>query len=495
MTAPAQDPEAAQTMAATDRRTPASSREALQRFVQGQSAPALAERLWAWAENDRGLMAELKAWAIEHNAAGDPKALRSAITELLGHHGDYLDCGESDAYALRASRVLNLLSPLLESDPVSLRVLCEHALRCIYPVAESADDSNGEIGGLMEQLMDCLLDALRAAPPPASWLQSWFALMAEDPFGLWDEATVLEAAGIEVQAHYGGRAQKDWQDWQSQHPPAPVSGAGQHASLRDDGERIRLRRRYLNSVNLQGAPLVLKNAMAESAQLPYEFGELVAHCEAQGWFGEALQWAQTAAQRYPDDWRCESDLLRCCEREGLHDASLALLRRRLEKSPNVAAYQTVLQAAERAGHDRAAYRAELFVWAEQHALAQQDTQRQRARQGTPVLHSVDIRVQWLLADGQPVQALALVQQPGTHCDPHTLTALAQQLPATHHAVAVQLLQQVFVTAMQTASSPYSAPLALVRAILVRMPAAEQATWLATLRTQYKPKRNFIAGLP
>ena len=106
-----------------------------------------------------------------------------------------------------------------------------------------------------------------------------------------------------------------------------------------------------------------------------------------------------------------------------------------------------------------------------------------------------MRVQWLMADGQPEQALALVQQPGTHCDPRTLTALAQQLPAAHHAAAVQLLQQVFVSAMQTAMSPYSAPLALVRTIVARMTPTEQAAWLATLRVQYKPKRNFIAGLP
>ena len=60
---------------------------------------------------------------------------------------------------------------------------------------------------------------------------------------------------------------------------------------------------------------------------------------------------------------------------------------------------------------------------------------------------------------------------------------------------MHLLQRVFDFAMGHASSPYAEPLALVRHILARMPPAQQLRWLAELRTQYKPKRNFIAGLP
>ena len=37
--------------------------------------------------------------------------------------------------------------------------------------------------------------------------------------------------------------------------------------------------------------------------------------------------------------------------------------------------------------------------------------------------------------------------------------------------------------------------ARVREILERLPPAERSAWLADLRARYKPKRNFIAGLP
>ena len=497
--APAQDPQAVKKVAAVAKRarTQASNREALQRFVQGQSACALAERLWDWAENDRDLMAELKAWSAEHSAAGDPKALRSAIATLLRDHSGFLDWRESSAYAHRAAKVLPMLRPWLERDPAQLLALCEHALRCIYKVAEHADDSNGEVGGLMQDVMDLLTKALRASPPPAAWVERWFALMQADPWGLWDEKSILAAAGPAVLARYAAQARADWQDWQRLHPATAPPGLPARTVRGYDHQRSQLRRRYLDSLALQDDPLALREAMADSAQEWHEFCALVALCEQQGWLREALQWAEAGVRQHPGDRRCEDDLLRCYERDGWDEEALALWRRRLQARPDVSTYRAVLTAAERAGCDRARYRAELFAWAEQREQAELDAARKRTRThaGDPALRSIDVRVSWHLADAEPQQALALVRQPGNGCRLDTLEALARQLPAENGADAVQLLQRVFDVAMAGASSPYATPLALVRDILARMPLAQQAPWLTDLRVRYKPKRNFIAGLP
>ena len=301
--APAQDPQAVKKVAAVAKRarTQASNREALQRFVQGQSADALAERLWDWAENDRDLMAELKAWSAEHSAAGDPKALRSAIATLLRDHSGFLDWRESSAYAHRAAKVLPMLRPWLERDPAQLLALCEHALRCIYKVAEHADDSNGEVGGLMQDVMDLLTKALRASPPPAAWVERWFALMQADPWGLWDEKSILAAAGPAVLARYAAQARADWQDWQRLHPATAPPGLPARTVRGYDHQRSQLRRRYLDSLALQDDPLALREAMADSAQEWHEFCALVALCEQQGWLREALQWAEAGVRQHPGD--------------------------------------------------------------------------------------------------------------------------------------------------------------------------------------------------
>lgn len=499
--APAQDPQAVKKIAAVAKRarTLASNREALQRFVQGQSAAALAERLWAWAESDRNLMADLKAWAVQHSAAGDPKALRSAITGLMASRRDYLDWRESGAYAHQAGKVLPLLRESLERNPEQTRELCEHALRCVYKVAENADDSDGEIGGLMEDVMGVLAAALRAAPPPGVWLDRWMALMQCDPWGLWSESTILAAAGPAVQARYAAKASADWQDWQRRHPPVaqPAKPGRADRSAEYDHGRAQLRRRYLDSLRQQDEPRALLEAMVASAQMAHEFVELVELCESQNWMREALQWAQVGARNHPGDSRCEQALLRCYERDGWDDEALAIWRRRLEKDAEPAIYKALLKAAERAGHDRDAYRSDLFAWAEQRELAELDAERKRSAgyQSAEPARVVRVRVAWYLAERNLEQALALVQQPGTRCDARLLETLALQLPPGKHAAAVQLLQRVFEPLMARASSPYTEPLALVKKILQRMEPAQQATWLATLRLRYKPKRNFLAGLP
>lgn len=487
--APVPDAQAARKVAAVAKRarTQASNRDALHAFVRAQPAQALAERLWAWAGYDRALMADLKAWQAEHSAGNDTKALRGAIGDLLRQRSGYLDWHEMPTYMRRAGRVLPLLQPWLQRDPAELRALCEHALRCLYKVAEHADDSNGELGGLMQDLIALLTQALHAAPPPAAWVERWFTLMAEDPWGLWDEKAILAAAGPAVLARYTERVREEWDRWQRSHP----------ATGRYDYQRSQLRGRYLASIAAQGDPRALRDAMAASAADPGEFHDLVALCEGQGWYREAFQWAQAAAKRHPQDWRSEDDLLRCYERDGWDEEALAIWRRRLAANASPDVYQSALKAAERAGRDRAAYRAELFAWAEQREAEALQARRKNpyGLQADPMERDVSLRTAWLLADRDLEAALALVQQSGVRCAAATLETLARKLPRRHHADAAQLLQRVFAQAMERATSPYAKPLELVREILERLPSAQQAAWLAELRTRYKPKRNFIAGLP
>ncbi len=184
-------------------------------------------------------------------------------------------------------------------------------------------------------------------------------------------------------------------------------------------------------------------------------------------------------------------------RKDTHEA-LAIRRAQLERSPTVENYQAVLTAAQAAGRDLAAYRDALFVWAQ--AQAQEARQAVRAGSdpwgpGTPGSSGrhVGVRTAWLLADGRVDEALALVQPPHV-CQPAQMRAIAKQLPAARNAQAVPLLLRVFALAMPRASTPYSDELALVRDIATRMNPAQRAIWLASLRAQYKPKRNFVKGL-
>lgn len=459
---------------------------ALQRFVQAQSAPALAERLWNWAQNEPELMADLQLWA----ASEDPQALRVAITELLKDEREWLERVYVNRYAQRAGQVLAQLTPWLQRDPLVLRDLCEHALQALYAVAVRADDGDGQMSDIGDGLLALLLQALRAAPPPSDWLDRWWALAEADPWEMWDEGTVLAAAGSAVQARYHARVQTDWQAWKQTHSTVVPDGD-------PNSQRSLLRYRYLISLRSQGDAQAVTAAMIESLQQPAEFVELVQWCQAQGWHDQALHWAQTGAARYPHDKSCEALLLHCYQQQGDYAAALPLLRRRLQAQPSASTYSAVLDTAERAGHDRAAYRAELFDWIEQRETEEIERQRKSPFRPRDALmgRRVSVQINWHLAEGNLDAALNLALTPGTQCDMHTLQTLAQQLPPAQDAAAVELLLRVFPSVMAVASSPYSDALKLVRTITARMDSVQKTVWLATLRAQYKPKRNFVAGLP
>jgi hypothetical protein len=49
--------------------------------------------------------------------------------------------------------------------------------------------------------------------------------------------------------------------------------------------------------------------------------------------------------------------------------------------------------------------------------------------------------------------------------------------------------------MLTATSPYGAELKLVEEICGLLDVTRRLAWLASLRAEFKAKRNFVAGLP
>lgn len=506
----ASDPEAAKKVAAAAKRaqTLAQNREDLHAFVREQSAEVLAERLWQWASEDRNRMAELKAWAAQARAGSDPKAVTQAITELLRSHRQYLEWRDLSSYLQRAEKVLDLLRPWLEKDPDQLQALCEHALRCLYKAAERADDGDGELCGVAEEIYALLLQALQASPPPASWADRWLSLIQADPWGIFTETEALKAAGPAVQARYTERAAQAWRDWLAAHPPAPEGGskAGKKSTSRlaqtyhyvpPDPERWSIRRRYLDCLAMQGDVQGAIDVMLIHQAHAQDHVELIHFCETHGRYREAMQYAQAAHKRYPQDRSVEQALLGCYERDGWDEEALVLRRRHFEDDPSVANYRALLDAAQRAGQDRARYRDRLFAWAREQETSPSPSYFafRQPTDGHQKLRNISVRVDWLLAEEQVDEVLALVMDPAHRCRPEQLLAIARGLPAAHDAEAVTLLQRVFEHKMLTAKSPYGETLALVAHICGRMPPQARSAWLAQLRTQYKAKRYFIAGLP
>lgn len=458
-------------------------------FLQDRPAAELAVRLLAWAGRDRTLAAELKAWRAEHAPAAEG-AWKEALDAALRKTRSFYDVVDSGGYARQGQRVLPLLRALAKRNPREAREACVLALRRIFTVSEHADDSNGSIGDLLHSVHDVLLDVLAAEPPTGAdaqrWLRTWFALQGRDPWGLWDDEGMVVAAGPQVRALYSRQVAQDWQDWLSRRSAAAPSDAW-------DAQRWRARSRYLGDRRHAGDVAAVLQALRSDLRGGDEVVDLAATLQGLGREREAVQVLEQGVRKFRDDWRLEGALLAAYERDGCREEALALRRRQLERCPDVANYAAVLQAAEAAGLQRAAYRSELHRWAE----AAERTERpelRRWRASAAAGTDVTVRMRWLLHDGEPAHALALARQPGCVAAELVLRELAGALRDCDLEAADAIFRRLVESCMRRASTPYREELAIVEEWLGVLPATQAAERLAWMRETYRAKRNFVAGL-
>lgn len=480
-------------------RTRAKRLDDLQAFLRSQSAAALAERLWTWAERDRELMADLKAWAAATAASDDPKALKAALDAILKHSRGFLDWQGSNAYAVRGQKALPLIEQALARDPVQARLACEHALKRLYRVAEHADDSGGMVGELMQSVVALLARAVAAAPAPAAWADTLYDLIEDDPWGVWGEDQLLVPAGPAVAQRWSKVLAQRWERL------AQALAGGDKSQVVSWGsggprteahyERSSLRRRRLADFERQGDLAALIDFARRSAQDDGEWAEAVRLCETHGRFREALDIARAAHQRSPDGWQVEQALLRCYERDGWDDEAYALRKARYVRHLRIDEWAPLLAAAQAAKQDAAELRREVEA-----LLIERETKRpplpgRRGTQGAQGAQGVDasLRVQWLLAEGRVADALAAVRAPNS-CGSGLLVALATRLGAEHDTEAFALLDGVARDEIGRSSGRYDQAVDLVGRACRRLPAGSVAAYLTRLHGEFKAKRNFVKAL-
>ena len=189
--------------AAARPRTVKDQRRALQDFLRGLEPSVLVDRLLDLADRDRDLWRELQQWRKLAEIKGGLVDLEPMIDEMLSPGRDFIAWDETASYVRRADAVLPLLRDARERHPAEAIPLCIHALRRAWRALESADDSNGQIGGLCEAIGAELTWAVRVAgSQPASFGDAYLQWRLEDPFDCFDAAAVEAAMGEAALARY-----------------------------------------------------------------------------------------------------------------------------------------------------------------------------------------------------------------------------------------------------------------------------------------------------
>ncbi len=467
--------------------TRAANREQLRAFVHAQPPEELADRLWKWAESDSHRMGELKAWAAKARANDDPKALSEAVNELLAFSRNRIVQGrEVRAWAERARQVEPLLRTCLERSPESGLRIAEHALRRTYAAAQYIDDSGGEVGALMRSLIDIIVDAVQAAPPPAKWAKRFVALLDDDPYGLWDIERVLEVAGKPVADAFSECVAQRWDE----------VGSAQMAGSERNHARTRARDLVLADIRRRGDVAAELDFLRRTARGLFEHADMVRAFDRHGRHREAIQLAQAACKQFDNHGVIEDLLLEAYERDGWDDEAWQIRQRRFAAEPSVRNYQALLDATAAARKDVDAIRARAYAGAAAADQAETEAAHRVTRRysgavaGGPL---VSATVALLLHDGELARALERVQPPN-RCAPSLLEALVQRLPRSEDAAAFALMDRVVHAEMQRAQTPYTAALRAVSIALARLSPSMRADYVAQLKSQYKSKRNFVAGL-
>lgn len=469
--------------------TRAANARALQDFLAQQPAAALAQRLWEHALAHRELMAEIKAWAAEQQAASDPKALRKAVEALL-KAGGHPPLGRSAVRALagRADKARALLQAALPQRAGDVRAVAEFAIRRIGALQQLAEEVSVELAEATDGFVGLLSAALEAAPPPASFGEHLLKLQLERQEEPWTDPRLAAALGAEAGRSYRRELERAWKA-----APAPTRDGFRDSDLR----RSRLRELMIAELDRQQDLPASFDFQRRTATHPFELASLVEWCEEHGRTREAIEIARDAAARFPADRRLEELLLRAYARDGWDEEVLAIRWRRFEQTPAPQLYGPLLEAGRAARADISALRRKAHAQAQ--AFEDQVLKRASATYGryhpqreVPA-RDVTWRVGLHLIDGTLDEALALVQPPH-RCERRVLGELATALGPDRAADAFALLRRCIDEEIQRDKSPYRTTLHWVARALALLKRKEQRDYLAVLAQLYKAKRVFVEGL-
>jgi hypothetical protein len=135
-------------------------------YLDGQDHGTLVEMILSEADRDDRLRERLLIRTTMAAAAGAGAGqIRRAIDRAV-RVGSFVDYAGAYDFARGIHDAIDLVEDLLRpGQPAVVIELSEHALRRVEQVLESVDDSDGEMGGLLERLQELHLVACRAARP------------------------------------------------------------------------------------------------------------------------------------------------------------------------------------------------------------------------------------------------------------------------------------------------------------------------------------------
>lgn len=443
-------------------------------FLRAQSSAQLAAFLIAQAEQSPQLEGAIRTWQRASLPVNDLASAKKAVTAVLAAPRDLYEWRRVGAYVRKAEGVLTLLAGWTAQRPEIALGAADWALSKLRKVWEQADDSDGHIGLLMQQLATAYLAALRAAgPQPAAFGKRLHELLSADAHDHFDLPALLHAAGPEAGRRFGELCAAAW--------------ARDQASSDAWGSRFGSKRLLLAFHQATGDLAAALALLREALRDEHDHIELVEELQRQGKPREALAAVEVACQRYPQQPRLRELRLQAWEADGWDAEALAQREEDFAREPSLSGYLSCLRAALQAGHLEATARERLWALLDARAVTGNDYTAGWV--GGVKLDLWRHEQRWS-------DALAWLAAGGRSQD-QSLQDFALALPEAHHGIAAELLKPLLQRQMATSGSPYTQALRLVAEITRRQDPGARGLYLAWLKLEYRAKPRFterLAGL-
>jgi uncharacterized Zn finger protein len=351
----------------------------------------------------------------------------------------------------------------------------------------SVDDSNGEMGGILERLQDLHHKACRKAKPDpealARRLFEWELRTHYDTF-YGAAAIYADVLGKKGLAVYQLLAEAEW-------TKVPELGPG-----RDDPEKYGKRFRITNIMetlarqtgNVETVVAVKKRDLS----LAYHYLQIAETYKSARQHDLALEWAERGIKTFPErtDSRLREFLAEEYHRRKRHDEAMALIWAEFTESPSLEQYKKLKAHAERTGQWEPWREKAIGYLREQIATAKSDPQKNRWYRKAD--HSELVRI--FLWEKDAEGAWREAQEGG--CSNDLWLELAGKREKEHPEDALPIYQgQIDPTLDRKNNEAYQEAIVLlrkVRELMVRLGReAEFTSSLGKVRASHKPKRNFM----
>ncbi len=458
----------------------------IKEYLTTQQQDVLIELLLDVAQRDDRLYQSLLLKAERTGGGGNvTKAFQRAIdsaTRIQGH----VDWHEVGDFAGGIDQVADSLAELLKPDTAATLVeLAEYAIERVENTLEQIDDSDGEIGDVVYRLGELHLKAcVMAQPEPTDLAERLFRFETTLPFGLcsFDATTYCAALGKEGLRRYRELAEAEW----SKIKPQMVRNGY-------DAHRTTITRIMERLAEASGDVEELVAIKSRDLSFSYRYLDIAEIWTKARQPDKALEWAERGLKAFPDhpDNRLRDFLVAAYLKRKRNDEALQLTWIQFEEQPILEHYKKLRDVADKLGK-----------WAEQRDRALTKVAGVIAREATvmtawkpkPLAPNYSLRVEIALWE-KDLDAAWTSAHAGI-CDRNLLIALAGKLESSRPADAVSLYRRVVPRIVeQTSNAAYEEAIRLICKIGGLMKMQRQSPqfgdYLAGLRVQFKPKRNFI----